>query len=277
MKRLLVLLAGLSILAPIWQSATQQQPQALVDTCTVPTGVAHRGGYADSGYTENTLLAYTHVWAWGINDWETDIRFDVNGIPYLMHDATLDRTTDGTGNANSINVLTTTIKMNDGQNLKDQTLDKLLALAVLKDATVAIEPKVVATTAQVGQVGLLLNTYDMRDKVLIDSFETTNLAPFKASMTDLTYGLVTSTAVNPADAAAVGPILNIASSAIPNEAAVDAYHAAGLQVYAWTLDEPSEWAPQRFWGIDRYVSNKPIKYRAWRDWVCTGNKWEGQY
>jgi glycerophosphoryl diester phosphodiesterase len=78
--------------------------------------------------------------------------------------------------------------------------------------------------------------------------------------------------VSPSTAAAVGPILNIAASAL-TEQLVDDYHAAGVQVYAWTLDTPGQWAPIRTWGIDRYVTNRAVDYRAWRDWVCSGEVW----
>lgn len=247
-----------------------------LDTCTVPQAVAHRGGYADSGKTENTIAAFNEAYKYGIDEWETDIRFDVNGIPYLMHDDTIDRTTNGTGPASAVNIATTTVTMNDGSLLKDQTLAALLSSAAAKGATVAIEPKALATSAQVGQVGLQLNTYDMRDQVLIDSFSTANLAPFKAAMPDLTYGLVSSNPLPVATVAAVGPIYNVGATNLTQQW-VDDYHAAGIKVYVWTLDTPAQWAPYRTWGVDRYVTNRPMLYRGWRDWVCSGEKWVGEY
>lgn len=247
-----------------------------VDTCTVPQAVAHRGGYADSGKTENTIGAYLESWKYGLNEWETDIAFDVNDVPYLMHDATIDRTTNGTGAVSSINIATTTVKMNDGTLLKDQTLNALLSQASVKGSTVAIEPKAGATSQQVGQVGLLLNTYGMRDRVLIDSFSTANLAPFKAAMPDLTYGLVSADPLPVATVAAVGPVYNVGYTNLTQQW-VDDYHAAGIRVHVWTLDQPNQWAPYRTWGIDRYVTNRPQAYRGWRDWVCSGNAWTGSY
>jgi glycerophosphoryl diester phosphodiesterase len=247
-----------------------------LDTCTIPQAVAHRGGYADGARTENTLNAYIDAWKYGLLEWETDIRFDVNGIPFLMHDDTIDRTTNGTGPASAVNIATTTVKMNDGSNLSSQTLAALLDTAAEKGATVAIEPKVVATSAQVGQVGLLLNTYDMRDRVLIDSFYTTHLAPLKAAMPDLTYGLVSSNPLPVADVLAVGPVFNVGHTNLTQQW-VDDYHAAGIKVYVWTLDQPNQWAPYRTWGIDRYVSNRPQAYRGWRSWVCSGEAWAGEY
>lgn len=251
-------------------------PARLLDTCTIPQAVAHRGGYADSGRTENTIGAYNESYKYGLDEWETDIRFDATGVPYLMHDATIDRTTQSSGEIANYNVAASTIKMTDGAYLRDQSLDALLQLAVQRGATVSIEPKVVATSAQVGQVGLLLNTYGMRDRVLINSFHTSHLAPFKAAMPDLTYGLVSSNPLPPADVAAVGPIFNVGHANLTQQW-VDDYHAAGIKVFVWTLDQPGQWAPYRTWGVDRYVSNRPAAYRGWRDWVCSGNAWTGDY
>lgn len=262
-------------IAPLQSPAAAPHAVPLADDgCAIAPGVAHRGG--TSAYTENTLLAYTHVWAWGVNEWETDVRFDATGTPVVMHDATLDRTTNGMGNVSSTTWATSSALMNDGQHLGDQTLGNLLALAASKGATLAIEPKVVPTAAQAAQVVALINAHGMHDRVLLDSFSTANLAPLKAVDPTLTYGLVSSTAVAPATAAAVGPILNVADSVLTQEL-VDDYHAAGLQVYAWTLDNPGQWAPHRNWGIDRMVTNQVKDYRAWHDWVCRGDVWEGSY
>lgn len=267
-----LLVAAFAVFLPTPGSATAS------DACTVPQVVAHRGGWADVGRTEDTVGAYHKAHAYGINEWETDIRFDRNGIPYLMHDSPIDRTTNGSGWASSVDIATTTVRMNDGTRLADQTLDRLLSYASRYGATVAIEPKVIATQTQVKRVLALLDKYAMRNRVLLDSFHTANLAPFKNVAPDLAYSLVSTTAVSPATAAAVGPILNISNNAL-TEQLVDAYHAApyNLKVYAWTVDDPTAWAPHRSWGIDRYVSNNPARYRGWRHWICSGDRWVGDY
>lgn len=268
------LLVAAPFVAPAAAATNQAAPRPQADTCVLAEGVAHRGG--TDRFTENSLLAYTHVWAWGADEWETDVRFDATGTPVVMHDATLDRTTQSSGNVAATTWATSTIKLNDGQYLRDQTLGNLLALAASRGATLAIEPKVVPTAAQATQVVALINLHGMHDRVLLDSFSATNLAPLKAVDPTLTYGLVSSTAVAPATAAAVGPVLNVADAVLTQQL-VDDYHAAGLQVYAWTLDTPGEWAPHRNLGVDKVVTNQVKDYRAWRDWVCRGAKWEGSY
>jgi glycerophosphoryl diester phosphodiesterase len=60
-----------------------------------PTVYAHRGGAALA--PENTLLAIEVGLAAGVDGIEFDVRLSRDGVPVLMHDPTLDRTTDATG------------------------------------------------------------------------------------------------------------------------------------------------------------------------------------
>lgn len=57
--------------------------------------IAHRGAYRFA--PENTLAAHGLALAWGARTIEVDVRTSADGTPWLMHDRTVDRTTDGTG------------------------------------------------------------------------------------------------------------------------------------------------------------------------------------
>ncbi|GHC68585.1 glycerophosphodiester phosphodiesterase family protein [Streptomyces flavofungini] len=56
---------------------------------------AHRGQWREA--PENSLAALRAAFADGAEIVEADIRLTKDGVPVLMHDATVDRTTDGTG------------------------------------------------------------------------------------------------------------------------------------------------------------------------------------
>jgi glycerophosphoryl diester phosphodiesterase len=60
-----------------------------------PLVFAHRGG-AKLG-PENTLPAFARGLAAGADGIECDVRMSADGVPVVIHDATLDRTTDRTG------------------------------------------------------------------------------------------------------------------------------------------------------------------------------------
>lgn len=57
--------------------------------------IAHRGGARLR--PENTMAAFDHAVALGVDGVECDVRIARDGEPVLIHDATLDRTTDATG------------------------------------------------------------------------------------------------------------------------------------------------------------------------------------
>lgn len=63
---------------------------------------AHRGF---SGlYPENTMMAFEKAVELGVDIVEFDVRLSSDGIPVILHDATLDRTTDGNGPVSSFNI-----------------------------------------------------------------------------------------------------------------------------------------------------------------------------
>jgi glycerophosphoryl diester phosphodiesterase len=60
-----------------------------------PRWIAHRG--AGSLAPENTLAAFRAGAAHGYRMFECDVKLSADGVPFLMHDATLERTTNGIG------------------------------------------------------------------------------------------------------------------------------------------------------------------------------------
>ncbi len=62
---------------------------------SVPRVCAHRGGAGLA--PENTLAACRRAVASGVRWLEVDVRFTADRIPVLLHDPTVDRTTDGQG------------------------------------------------------------------------------------------------------------------------------------------------------------------------------------
>ena len=58
--------------------------------------IAHRGGIVP-GYAENTLAAYRRAISYGVDVIEIDLRGTRDGEVIILHDETLERTTDGRG------------------------------------------------------------------------------------------------------------------------------------------------------------------------------------
>lgn len=66
----------------------------LIDIAAHPV-IAHRGSSAEA--PENTLAAFEAAVQRGADALELDVRLTADGAPVVIHDSTLDRTTDGSG------------------------------------------------------------------------------------------------------------------------------------------------------------------------------------
>ena len=62
-----------------------------------PLWIAHRG--AGKLAPENTLAAFRVGASYGYRAFECDVKLSADGVPFLLHDATLPRTTSGEGDA----------------------------------------------------------------------------------------------------------------------------------------------------------------------------------
>jgi glycerophosphoryl diester phosphodiesterase len=65
-----------------------------------PLWIAHRG--AGTCAPENTLAAFRLVASHGYRAFECDVKLSADGVPFLLHDATLERTTSGRGVAGEL-------------------------------------------------------------------------------------------------------------------------------------------------------------------------------
>jgi glycerophosphoryl diester phosphodiesterase len=66
-----------------------------------PLWIGHRGAGKDA--PENTLVAFQRGWSAGFRMFECDVKLSADGVPYLLHDATLDRTTNARGGVEALN------------------------------------------------------------------------------------------------------------------------------------------------------------------------------
>lgn len=96
--------AGAETASAGWSIAPEGDLNAFFD-CLAGNGAAliaaHRGG-PDIGYPENALETFDRTMAAAPALLEIDVATSSDGVLYLMHDDTLDRTTTGTGPANAL-------------------------------------------------------------------------------------------------------------------------------------------------------------------------------
>src|SRR5919106_471321 len=84
---------GLSALAVFIAAVSSCAPPQPATTPLVVIG--HRGNSVEA--PENTLASLRSAFALGSDFVEVDVRLSLDGVPVIMHDETVDRTTNGHG------------------------------------------------------------------------------------------------------------------------------------------------------------------------------------
>lgn len=136
---------------------------------------AHRGWKAK--YPENTLEAFRAALALGVDQLETDVRITKDGELVLIHDATVDRTTNATGKVREM-TLAELKALDAGNGTKIPTLTEFMEL--VKDhptITLDIELKVYPTPGNEAtsysvcdRVLKMVDDYGFTDRIVINSW-----------------------------------------------------------------------------------------------------------
>jgi glycerophosphoryl diester phosphodiesterase len=236
-----------------------------------PLIVAHRG--ASSTHPENTLASFEAAIALGAPIVELDVRVSADGVPVVMHDPTVDRTTDGSGAVHELSAA-------ELGGLNAGTRDEPAAVPMLAEvldlasgrAAVALEIKNLPgepgfdprREAAVEAVHAALERTAFRGPVLLIAFSPASITASRAIAPEVPTGFLTTRLVDPRDAlshaAAMGHDLVLPGTLAlepVGEAFVSEVHDAGLRVGTWTADDPGEVARLLSWGLDAVASNDP--------------------
>lgn len=228
---------------------------------------AHRGASGRS--PENTLLAFRYAFELGADAIECDVQLSADGAPVIIHDATVERTTNGQGQVDQLS-FEELRRLDAGAGEQIPTLQEVLDLcrAAGKQVNLELKAETLEQTNRVGQVvGELLESGDYQEMVLISSFWLPAVTRFKSEHPQFRTGTLHSgtrwrftnmlTFARAAGADAIHPHVRLTSRAL-----VEAAHAAGLQVNVWTVDQPKIIARLASWGVDGIMTNYPDKVRA---------------
>jgi len=231
--------------------------------CVIPSPVAHRGG--NVRYTENSRNAFRDASNVGVNFWETDVRFTSDNVPIIMHDETVDRTTDGTGAVADLTYAQIAeMRTNDDQPvptlrdfINDQSVDAAYAF---------VELKVNPTDAQwTSFLAALASRPGSSPKPAISSFDAATLDEAKVEAPEYTRALIQDVGdVDPATVTPHASILIKEHNAI-TAARMSKWTAAGLKIYAWTVDDVSEWQRMSTYpGMSGVITDQPQAYVTWK-------------
>lgn len=221
--------------------------------------VAHRGA---SGYEpENTLRSIRRAIEMGVDAVEVDVRLTADGYPVVIHDETVDRTTNGTGRVDEM-TLDEIRSLDAGKGERIPLIEEVLN-EVNGKVFLYIELKVVEAALPV--LDRVLER-DMLDEVLFISFLPEALARVKERAPEAHIGLIyfkppgLILEAKKMGAEAVLPFYKLAT-----EKAVAFAKRLKLHVTAWTVDTPELAKELKRRGVDAVASNYPDKIMTVRN------------
>jgi len=215
-----------------------------------PLVIAHRG--ASREHPENMLAALDAAISTGADAIEIDVRLTADGAPVLLHDATVDRTTGGSGPIAAMTLA-------DVRHLSTEagcvpTLGEALA-AVAGRVPLLVELKVAAARAPV----LACIEAAGGPPAALMSFLPNALAPRdpddgvpRIPLTDTAAGLWRLLARPRPGLSALG-----AWHRLVDRRLVEHADRQGLGVLAWTADRPDEWRRLTTSGVAGIITNDP--------------------
>jgi glycerophosphoryl diester phosphodiesterase len=238
---------------------------------TTPAVVAHRG-YSKLA-PENTLAAARLATSAGAEFVEGDTQPSSDGVPFVLHDASLSRTSNGFGFVRS----TTSATLDDldagswfGAAYAGERLPRLTAFLDTVHqgpSDLVIELKGSHTWEQVARVVAEIRASGMAERTVIQSFEEQGLRDAHELAPEISLALLRNTIdADPVAAVrAVGAVAYLPSwNALKGRPkAIAALSAAGIAIVPFTVDDPNEWAAMRELGIDGIITNDPGGLVAW--------------
>lgn len=213
--------------------------------------IGHRGA---KGYEpENTIRSFMKALELGVNAIEFDVRMTKDGKIVVIHDATVDRTTNGKGPVSEL-TLEEIKKLSTEKGEKIPTLEEALDFLDRK-VKILIEIKEVGLESKVLEI---VRRKRLEDNVVIISFHEETLRSVREASDSIETGLIYVRHKNPVEAA-----LSLrANYLLPmykfvHKNLIDKAHKNGLKVIVWTINTLEEAQEHAKKGVDGIASDKP--------------------
>lgn len=226
-----------------------------------PLWIAHRG--AGKLAPENTLAAFRLGANHGYTMFECDVKLAADGVPFLLHDATLERTTNGRGTAGDLPW--SALSQLDAGSWHSRayagepipSFDHIAAYCLANGFALDIEIKPTPGTEHA--TGLAVARAAARRWAgrgvappLLTSFQIAALEGARASAPELPRGLLIDTLFDGWFEAAqsLGAVAVVANYRLYDAAMIERLHAAGLWAMAYTVNDEAAARNLLAWGLD---------------------------
>jgi len=230
-----------------------------------PFWIAHRG--AGKLAPENTLAAFRLGASHGYRAFECDVKLSADGVPFLLHDATLQRTSSGHGVAGKLD-WSTLSRLDAGawhsRGYAGEPLPNLAAIAAfcLRNGhalNIEIKPTPGAETATGHAVALEAARLWSGAAVqpLLSSFEPEALRAAQAAAPALPRALLLDSLRTGwlDEARALGCAGVVTNYAVMDAGVLAQVHAAGMRALVYTVNDPAEVLRLVGLGIDGIITD----------------------
>lgn len=158
--------------------------------------IAHRG--FSGVYPENTMIAFEKAIEAGCDGIELDVQLTKDGVPVIMHDEKVDRTTDGTGFVKDYS-FSKIRKLN--AKYRYEKFDIFCEVPSLREYFELVKDKNIFTNVELKnsvvlyenleeKVLDLIDEYNLRDRIIISSFNHLSVVKMKKMAPDMKYGFL---------------------------------------------------------------------------------------
>ena len=240
--------------------------------------IAHRG--ASAAAPPNTLAAFKKAVELGADGIEFDVHFSADGVPVVIHDLTVDATTDGSGRVADLTLAQ--LKQLDAGTRFDPaftgeripTLDEVLeAVSGRRGWGGELLLNIELKTTSPGDNGLeravitLVEQHSLSRRVLFSSFNPFSLRRAKRIAPHIPAGLLYDQGLSLPLRRAWLAFLAPHEARHPHYKMVDARYMAwarrrGYRVNTWTVDDPAEMRRLVGLGVNGIITNVPDVLRS---------------
>ena len=230
-----------------------------------PKLAAHRG--AGKLAPENTLAAFRFGHQHGYRMAEFDVKLSADGIAFLLHDATLDRTTNARGRADALTWRELSQLDAGSWHSPWYAGEPLPALATVarwsRANGVAVNIEIKPTPGRERETGAAV-AVDAKAlwsgepvPPLLSSFSEAALEAARDAAPELPRAFLTEAL--PDDwrerLMKLGCIAVDIKHTLLTKARVDEFHDAGMRIATWTANEPAKVADLLAWGVDTLITD----------------------
>lgn len=241
----------------------------------VPLTVGHRGDPVAA--PENTVPAIVAAINGGADIVEFDLHLTSDGHAVVLHDDTVDRTTDGSGEVRDM-TLDEVRSLDAGSWFGDAwtgtripTAAEALTPFLGTGATALMEFKGVWRAADLEPVIALISDWGLNSQVVVASFEARTMLALAQTAEHLQRALtirsLPAAPVGLVNAYGVSLVITSMRSIELSPRIVPQLRAAGITVIVYTLNTPTTWEEARRAGVDGIVTDDPRGLGHWTAWV----------